>query len=196
MDNVLDVAVAHAAEYLETAPSRPVAATATVGDLRRRLGKPLPETGTDAEEILHDLVRDVEGGLVGSTTGRFFGWVIGGTLPVALGADWLTSTWDQNAASNLTSPAEAVVEEVCGSWLRELLGIPPSASFAFVTGCQMAHTTALAAARHKLLWDRGWDVERRGLSGAPPAAWMPARSRTHSAGPATAQRSSASRRMI
>jgi glutamate/tyrosine decarboxylase-like PLP-dependent enzyme len=106
--------------------------------------------------------------------------VIGGTLPVALAADWLTSTWDQNAASNLTAPSEAVVEEVCGEWLKELLGIPRSASFAFVTGCQMAHTTALAAARHKLLRDRGWDVERLGLSGAPPLKILATESRHES----------------
>src|SRR5262249_16469608 len=77
------------------------------------------------------------------------------------------STWDQNAASNLTAPAEAVVEEICADWAKALLGIPKSASFAFVTGCQMAHTTALASARHKLLRDRGWDVEKLGLGGAP-----------------------------
>jgi glutamate/tyrosine decarboxylase-like PLP-dependent enzyme len=82
-------------------------------------------------------------------------------------ADWLTAAWDQNAASNATAPAEAVVEEVCGDWAKQLLGIPSSASFAFVTGCQMAHTTALASARHKLLADRGWNVETSGLSGAP-----------------------------
>jgi glutamate/tyrosine decarboxylase-like PLP-dependent enzyme len=93
--------------------------------------------------------------------------VIGGTLPAAMAADWLTTVWDQNAASNLTAPAEAVVEEVAGAWLKELLGLPAAVSFAFVTGCQMAHTTALAAARHKLLRDRGWDVETAGLGGAP-----------------------------
>jgi glutamate/tyrosine decarboxylase-like PLP-dependent enzyme len=128
--------------------------------VRVRLAKPFPETGMVPEEVINDLVRDTEGGILGSTSGRFFGWVIGGTLPVALAAEWLTSTWDQNAASNLTAPAEAVVEEVCGEWAKELLGIPKSASFAFVTGCQMAHTTALASARHKLLRDRGWDAER------------------------------------
>ena len=89
-------------------------------------------------------------------------------LPAALAADWLTSAWDQNGASNLTAPAEAVVEEVCGDWAKRLLGLPASASFAFVTGCQMAHTTALASARHKLLADLGWNVEERGLAGAPP----------------------------
>ena len=158
MTNVINVAAAHAARYLETLASRPIAATASVEELRIRLAKPLPETGMEAETVINELVRDAEHGLMGSTSGRFFGWVIGGTLPVALAADWLTSTWDQNAASNLTAPAEAVVEEVCGEWMKDLLGIPKSASFAFVTGCQMAHTSALAAARHKLLGDRGWNV--------------------------------------
>ena len=168
MDAVLDIAVARAGEYLEQSTSRPIGATVAVDELRRRLAKPLPEYGTAAEDVIAELARDADGGLVGSTSGRFFGWVIGGTLPVALAADWLTSAWDQNAASNLSSPAEAVVEEVCGGWLKDLLGVPSSASFAFVTGCQMAHTTALAAARHQLLRNRGWDAERSGLAGAPP----------------------------
>jgi len=148
--------------------------------LRRRLARPLSETGFPDEQVIDELVWDTDGGIMGSTSGRFFGWVIGGTLPVALAADWLTSTWDQNAASNLTAPAEAVVEEVCGDWLKELLGLPPSASFALVTGCQLAHTTALAAARHKLLRDRGWDVERQGLAGAPPVAIFTTESRHES----------------
>jgi len=167
MSDVLQTAAAHAVQYLESLRSRSVAATATVEELRRRLGRPLPQTGMPAEAVIDELVRDTEGGILASGSGRFFGWVIGGTLPVALAADWLTSAWDQNGASNLTAPAEAVVEEVCGAWAKELFGIPQSASFAFVTGCQMAHTAALAAARHKLLGDRGWDVERSGLSGAP-----------------------------
>jgi glutamate/tyrosine decarboxylase-like PLP-dependent enzyme len=168
MSKVLSAAADHAARYLEQMSSRPIAATATIAELRQRLGKPLPESGIEPTAVIDELVRDTEGGLMGSTSGRFFGWVIGGTLPVAIAADWLTSTWDQNAASNLTAPAEAVVEDVCGGWLKELLGLPRTASFAFVTGCQMAHTTALAAARHKLLRDRGWDVEAAGLAGAPP----------------------------
>ncbi|HEY6335802.1 MAG TPA: pyridoxal-dependent decarboxylase, partial [Alphaproteobacteria bacterium] len=161
-------AAAHAAKYLETLRTRPIGTTATVEELRLRLAKPLPETGMAPEKVIDELVRDADGGILASASGRFFGWVIGGALPVAIAADWLTSTWDQNAASNLTAPAEAVVEEVCGGWAKELLGIPTSASFAFVTGCQMAHTTALAAARNKLLQDRGRDVERLGLAGAPP----------------------------
>ncbi|MGH6949384.1 MAG: pyridoxal-dependent decarboxylase, partial [Vitreimonas sp.] len=163
MTKVLDRAAAHANRYLATLPTRPIGPTASIAELRRRLAKPVPETGLADATVIDELVRDVDGGLMGCTSGRFFGWVIGGTLPVALAADWLTSTWDQNAASNLTAPAEAVIEEVCGEWLKDLLGLPASASYAFVTGCQMAHTTALAAARHKLLRDRGGDVETQGL---------------------------------
>ncbi len=166
--SLLDRTAAHATRYLQTVDSRPLATTASLAELRSRLAKPLPEASTAPERIIDELVRDTEGGILGSTSGRFFGWVTGGTLPVALAADWLTSAWDQNGASNLTAPAEAVIEEVCGAWAKQLLGIPASASFAFVTGSQMAHTTAFAAARHKLLRDRGWDVEERGLAGAPP----------------------------
>jgi glutamate/tyrosine decarboxylase-like PLP-dependent enzyme len=164
---LLEATAAHAADYLETLDARPVAATASLATLRTRLAKPLPETSMAAADVIAGLVEDTVGGILSSSSGRFFGWVIGGTLPAALAADWLTSTWDQNAASNLTAPAEAVVEEICGAWAKELLGIPAAASFGFVTGCQMAHVTALAAARHRLLRDRGWDVERRGLAGAP-----------------------------
>lgn len=167
MTHVLDLAATHARHYLKKLPDRPVAPTASIADLRCRLAGSVPETGLPAETVIDELVRDVEGGLMGSSGSRFFGWVIGGTLPAAMAADWLTSAWDQNAASNLTAPAEAVVEEVCGAWLKDLLGLPESASFAFVTGCQMAHTTALAAARHKLLRERNWDVEALGLAGAP-----------------------------
>jgi glutamate/tyrosine decarboxylase-like PLP-dependent enzyme len=166
--DVLKRAEEHAIAFLDGLPYRPVAATLGVDDLRRRIGRPLPAGPTDPLEVIDDLVRDVDGGLVGSTGGRFFGFVIGGALPVAQAADWLTSIWDQNGASYACSPAEAVVEEVCGTWLKELLGLPATASYALVTGCQMAHTTALAAARHRLLQDRGVDVEKDGLCDAPP----------------------------
>ena len=166
--DVLRCAQAHAIRYLDSLPHRPVGATLDAAELRRRLGGPLPQNATDAVEVIDHLVRDVDGGLHSSTGGRFFGWVIGGVLPAALAADWLTATWDQNAASAAAAPAEAVVEEVCGAWLQELLRLPRSASFAFVTGSQMAHTTALAAARHKLLRVRGIDAEEAGMAGAPP----------------------------
>lgn len=166
-DHVLERAAKHAMNFLDGLPNRPVETTTEHFDLRAALGKSLPETSTPPEVVIDELVRDVEGALLGSAGGRFFGWVIGGSLPAALAADWLTSTWDQNAALYACGPAAAVVEEVSGEWLKQLLGIPQSASFGFVTGCQMAHVTALAAARHKLLGDRQWNIEENGLFGAP-----------------------------
>jgi glutamate/tyrosine decarboxylase-like PLP-dependent enzyme len=157
----------HALEFLASLAQRPVCPTASPAELRAALDRPFPETGLAPEQVIDELVHDASAGLLGTPSGRFFGWVIGGTLPAAMAADWLTSAWDQNAAIHACSPAAAIVEEISGRWLKELLGIPSSASFALVTGCQMAHTTALAAARHQLLADRGWDVEKQGLAGAP-----------------------------
>ena len=117
--------------------------------------------------MVDDLAAATEGGLLGSPGGRFFAWVIGGTMLSAIAADWLTSTWDQNAGLYATAPAAAVAEEVVGEWLLDLLDLPRDASFALVTGCQMAHVTALAAARSGVLRDAGWNVERDGLFGAP-----------------------------
>ena len=161
-------AAAHANAYLESLNERPVSASLDGAALRERFDLPLPESGLPAAQVLEALVRDAEGGLLPSSSGRFFGWVIGSTLPVALAADWLTATWDQNAGAAGCSPAATLVEEVCGRWLKALLGLPAEASFGFVTGCQMAHVSALAAARHALLRDRSWDVESQGLAGAPP----------------------------
>ncbi|MGJ5037239.1 pyridoxal phosphate-dependent decarboxylase family protein [Bradyrhizobium sp. HKCCYLRH3059] len=163
----LELALKHAVRHLERQHSTPVRATASLEDLRLRLGRALSSDGVAAERVIDDLVRDVEGGILGSTSGRFFGWVIGGTMPAALAADWLVSAWDQNAAINACGPAEAVIEEIAGAWLKELFGLPMTASFAFVTGTQMAHVTCLGAARHRLLARLGWDVEERGLFGAP-----------------------------
>jgi glutamate/tyrosine decarboxylase-like PLP-dependent enzyme len=157
----------HALAYLAGLPEASVGTTVSLAQLRERLGRPLPPASRDPAEVIRELVRDVEGGLTGSAGGRFFGWVIGGTVPAALAADWLTSTWDQNAGMFAVAPAAAVVEEVCGRWLLELLGLPATASFALVTGCQMAHVTCLAAARNAVLARQGWDVEQRGLCGAP-----------------------------
>jgi glutamate/tyrosine decarboxylase-like PLP-dependent enzyme len=164
----LEVAVGHAFEFIESLEHRAVNATVDAVTLRERLDLPLAADGIPARDAIDRLVRGVEGGLLGMPSGRFFAWVIGGALPAALGADWLTSAWGQNAALYGCSPAAAVVEEVAGKWLKELLGLPPDSSFALVTGCQMAHVTALAAARHALLRAHGWDVEAKGLWGAPP----------------------------
>ena len=164
----LETALNKALQHLDNLDRSPVAATATVQTLRHRLDKELGNEGISPERVVNDLVEDVQGGILGCAGGRFFGWVIGGTLPAALAADWLTSTWDQNAALYACGPAAAIVEEVVGRWLKDLLGLPRGASFALVSGCQMAHATGLAAARHALLAQRNWDVEKRGLFGAPP----------------------------
>ncbi len=159
----LEIALQSALEYLEQLESSPVSASATLQELRTRLDKTLNEYAIPAHEVLEDLVRDTRGGLLGSAGGRFFAWAIGGSVPAALGADWLTSAWDQNAALYACAPAAAVVEEVAGAWLKKILGLPTSTSFAFVSGCQMAHVTCLAAARHELLAQRGWNVETDGM---------------------------------
>jgi glutamate/tyrosine decarboxylase-like PLP-dependent enzyme len=164
----LSRALAHALDHLDKLERSPVAATLPLQELRATLRKPLNTRSIAPERVIDDLVADVAGGVMGSAGGRFYGWVIGGALPAALAADWLTSAWDQNAASYACAPAAAVIEEACGEWLKDLLGLPDSASFAITSGCQMAHVTALAAARNALLARRGWDVESHGLFGAPP----------------------------
>ena len=163
----LERAAELALSYLESLDTAPVAATASLPELRRRFLRPLPDEGVDPVRVIDELSRDTAGGLLGSAGGRFYGWVIGAGLPAALAADWLTATWDQNAGLYACGPAAAIVEEACGAWLKELLGLPASASYSLVTGCQMAHVTCLAAARHAVLARAGWDVNRDGLSGAP-----------------------------
>jgi len=153
--------------YLDSLEGRPVAATAGRDGLLADLGGPLPEAGVDALEVVEDLARAADPGLVASGGPRYFGFVIGGSLPAALAADWLTSAWDQNAGLFAAGPAASVAEEVIGAWLIDLLQLPSGTSFGLTTGCQMAHFSCLAAARHAVLDRAGWDVEERGLFGAP-----------------------------
>ena len=123
-----------AAEFLETLDERPIWPSASVEELRTALGGDLPEGPTDPLEVIEAFAAASEPGVVAIPSGRYFGFVIGGALPAALAADWLTSVWDQNAGLVVTGPAAAVAEEVAGHWLLELLGLPATASFAFVTG--------------------------------------------------------------
>lgn len=157
-----------ASDFLDTLDDRPIRPRASIEELRVALGVPLPDEPTDPREVVEALAAAAEPGVVGIASGRYFGFVIGGALPAALAADWLTSTWDQNAGLVVGGPSAAVVEEIAGEWLKDLLGVPATASFSFVTGCQMAHVTCLAAARHAVLERAGWDVERDGLAGSPP----------------------------
>jgi glutamate/tyrosine decarboxylase-like PLP-dependent enzyme len=154
--------------YAVSRGGRPVWATATLTELRSALGGPLAASPIDPTDVIDALARAAEPGLVTTTGPRYFGFVTGGALPATVAAEWLASVWDQPAALYIMSPAAAVVEEVAGAWLLDLLGLPGTCSVGFVTGCHMANFTALAAARHELLRRAGWDVEADGLQGAPP----------------------------
>ena len=131
------------------------------------LDLPLPEAPSDPEAVIDLLDEVCSPATVASAGPRYFGFVTGGAVPAALAANWLAGAWDQNAFSSISSPAAAAIEDVAGRWLIELLGLPQASRVAFVTGTTMAHVTALAAARHAVLSEVGWDVEGQGLFGAP-----------------------------
>jgi glutamate/tyrosine decarboxylase-like PLP-dependent enzyme len=155
------------AAYREGVGLRPVVADLDLDAVRAAIGGPLPDHGRPAREVVDDLVAHLEPALVGTTGPRYFGFVIGGALDAATCADLLATGWDQPAFNLVTSPAAALAEEAAGAWLKDLLCLPPSASFGFVTGAQGANTVALAAARHHVLAAAGWNVEVDGLLGAP-----------------------------
>jgi len=167
MKALLTDTMERALSFLDELPHRKVGSDADLDALRAALGGPVPDRGASAEDVLRDLDAAVRPGLVANAGPRFFGFVIGGVHPVALAADWLVSTWDQNHGLNVLSPSASVVEETAARWVLELLGLPAGASVAFVTGAQMANFTALAAARHEMLRREGWDVETQGLHGSP-----------------------------
>lgn len=160
-------AVHHSTAWLHSLADRPVGPSRTAHDLGAAFGGPLPRQGMPAEEVIDFLARNAEPGLMAMPSGRFFGWVIGGTLPAALASDWLVSAWDQNAGLRYATPAAAAIEESAGAWLLELLGLPRESDVGFVTGATMANFTGMAAARWRLLTDAGWDLDRDGLAGAP-----------------------------
>jgi glutamate/tyrosine decarboxylase-like PLP-dependent enzyme len=164
---VLDRAVVHARAFVAALGETPVRPTVGLDELRARFGGPLPEGPTDPAGVIDELAANAQGGLVRSAGPRYFGFVIGGSVPASLGADWLTSAWDQNAGLYVIGPAAAVAEEVAGAWLAELFGLPAGVSVGYTTGATMATFTGLAAGRNALLARQGWDVERQGLFGAP-----------------------------
>ncbi|MEO8328934.1 MAG: pyridoxal-dependent decarboxylase [Candidatus Nanopelagicales bacterium] len=174
---MLERTLLHAEGWLSSLPDRPVAPAATPAEMFARFDEPLPEGSMAAVEVVDLLARLTEPGLTAFGSGRFFGFVIGGTVPAALGADLLATAWDQNAGLRAVTPAAAVVEEVAGGWIRELLGLPAQATVGFVTGGNMASFSGLAAARHHVLAATGWDVERDGLQGAPPVRVIAGRDR-------------------
>jgi glutamate/tyrosine decarboxylase-like PLP-dependent enzyme len=167
-ERVLEVAEERARRYLSGADERPVAEQATVEELRAALDRELPEEGEDPAKVVEELADAAEPGLIALASPRYFGFVVGGTLPAALGADWLAGAWDQIASLYVCGPSAGVAEEVSGRWVLETLGLPADAGFGLTTGGTMANFSGIAAGRHAVLERAGWDVEARGLNGGPP----------------------------
>ncbi len=163
----LAAAVRAAERWLDAVATRPVPAAATIEAVGERLGGAFPDRGRAASEVIDELAAVVEPGLLAIGSPRFFGWVMGGTLPAALAADWLVSTWDQNAGMRDATPGVVAVEDAAARWILEALGLPPTAAVGFVTGATMANFTALAAARDALLAGMGWDQAALGMSDSP-----------------------------
>src|SRR3954451_22681217 len=165
--DVLDDAARLSRDFVDGLDARRVGVTATVEELHARLDRPLTDAGEDPRTVVADLARDADPGIVASAGPRYFGFVIGGALPVTVAADWMTSAWDQNCGIFVTSPLISVTEEVASAWILELFGLPADGAVGFVTGCQMANFTCLAVARNVVLRNAGWNVEEDGLAGAP-----------------------------
>ncbi|MEP6598736.1 MAG: aminotransferase class V-fold PLP-dependent enzyme [Actinomycetota bacterium] len=166
-ENALGRAAIHAQSWLASVGDRAVRPQASADELAAALAGPLPAGPTDPAAVIDLLADLVEPGLMAMGSGRFFGWVIGGTLPAGLAADWLVSAWDQNSGLRYATPGVVAVEEAASAWLLHLLGLPPGADVGFVTGATMANFTGLAAGRQQVLTDAGWDIDRNGLTGAP-----------------------------
>jgi glutamate/tyrosine decarboxylase-like PLP-dependent enzyme len=166
-DAALDRAVVHAKAWLDSLPERDVPPRMSADEIGPSFAGPLPDGPTDPAEVIDLLAALAEPGLMAIPGGRFFGWVMGGTLPAALAADWLTSAWDQNAGMRFATPAAVAAEEAAAGWILDVLGLPKGADVGFVTGATMANFTGLAAARQHVLSVVGWDLNRHGLNGAP-----------------------------
>ncbi|HSI01400.1 MAG TPA: aspartate aminotransferase family protein, partial [Reyranella sp.] len=157
----------HAARYRTTIAERPQRPEQTYAEAARAWDASTPEQGVPSDEMLEELVTRATPGLHAATGPRFHGWVIGGSHPVGVAADWLTAAWGQNVGNHHASPAGAAAEAVAEKWLVDLLGLPAGSSVGFVTGATVANFVCLAAARSEVLRRVGWDVERLGLFGAP-----------------------------
>src|ERR1051326_5109339 len=166
-DEVLRGAAEEAIQYRKGVPDRG-SGVAPYRDVLASFDGPLPEEPTDSGNVIGELVANASPGIRSMTGPGFFGWVIGGSHPTGVAADWLTSAWGQNAGNVVATPAAAAAEQVSAKWLLELLDLPREASVGFVTGATMANFVGIAAARGELLRRAGWDVETDGLFGAPP----------------------------
>jgi len=161
-------AARRAGRYLETIGDRPVAPDAGAAERLRELDVPLPEDPSDGARLLAELDERVSPATMAMAGPRFFGFVIGGALPEAVAASFLATAWDQNSARFDVTPGTAMIEKVALRWVLEALRLPAGTAGGFVTGATVANFTALAAGRHAALARAGWDVEARGLFGAPP----------------------------
>ena len=168
MSDALEKAYLHARRWMDEADTRAVGASASAQQLRKALSRSLPQTPTPADVVIDELAAGVLAGNHNLVSGRFYACVMGSSHESALAADWLVSAWDQNSAMFACAPGAAVIEEVAGEWIKELLDLPREASFAFTTGCQLAHMTSLAAARSAVLTRAGFDVNEAGLVNCPP----------------------------
>ncbi len=168
MNNLLEYAAQRAISYLESLDARGVAPSPEAVDRLSMLDQPLPEEPTAPEEVIKQLDELCSPATMAMAGGRFFGFVIGGSLPVTVAANWLASAWDQNTALYNSTPATAYLEQILIRWIYDLFHLPNTCGAAFVTGATMANFTSLAAARHTVLKGAGWDVEADGLFGAPP----------------------------
>ena len=170
MSEALDAlreALDQAVKYRSTAASRPCVPVRNYHEMRADFSEPLPETGADARHVIRQLAEQGEPGLMQMVHPRFFGWVLGGSHPAGVAADWLASAWGQNTGSHMATPTTAAVEEVAANWLLELLDLPREASVGFATGASVGNFVALAAARSRVLREHGWDSDADGLFGAP-----------------------------
>jgi glutamate/tyrosine decarboxylase-like PLP-dependent enzyme len=156
-----------AREWLEGVGDRRVFPAESPDELRSRFDAQLPAQGEDPVKVIEDLAAAASPGLVASPGPRYFGFVIGGSVPASVAADWLTSAWDQNGGLYVSSPASSIIEELAGRWVLELAGLPAGSGLGFSTGATMANFTCLASARCAVLDRAGWDVEEKGLQGAP-----------------------------
>ncbi|ANS80099.1 Aromatic-L-amino-acid decarboxylase [Serinicoccus hydrothermalis] len=164
----LEVAHEHALHWLGSLGDRPVPPQASIEELITALGPDLPQRGCPPEEAVALLAEASDAGLTATASGRFFGFVVGGTHPAAMAADWLVSAWDQNTGLRTVTPAHSAVEDIASAWLLDLLGLPTESAVGFTTGATMANFTGLAAGREAVLRRAGWDVARHGLAGGPP----------------------------
>ncbi len=164
----LEAAHERALAWLDAVPDRPVHPAAGIEEQVAAFDLPLQAGPLAPAEVVRELAAKAEPGLMAMGSGRFYGWVIGGTLPAALGADWLVSTWDQNSALRRATPSIAAIEEAAGRWLLDLLGLPTDSDVGFATGATMANFTGVLAGRHAVLAAAGWDENQQGLIGAPP----------------------------